>query len=84
VHGAELVAKLLLGWYHAAGGWGRAVLVNGLPGLVVFDGTHTGVFSFTVDAGRIVAIDVVRNPDKLRDLPTDGEPDWYLSEGRQD
>lgn len=78
VRGAELVAKLLLGWYQVAGGWGRAVLVNGQPGLVVFDGTHTGVFSFTVDDGRIVAIDVVRNPDKLHDLPTTGEPDWYI------
>ncbi|MGW4715616.1 RNA polymerase sigma factor SigJ [Nocardia sp. NPDC004260] len=82
VHGAELVAKLLLGWYQVAGGWGRAVLVNGQPGLVVFDGTHTGVFSFTVDDGRIVAIDVVRNPDKLRDLPTTGEPDWHLGGSR--
>jgi RNA polymerase sigma-70 factor (ECF subfamily) len=83
VHGAELVAKLLLGWYHApsaSGAWGRAVLVNGQPGLVVFDGTHTGVFAFTVDAGRIVAIDVVRNPDKLHDLPTSGAPDWYLGD----
>ncbi|MEV0250719.1 RNA polymerase sigma factor SigJ [Nocardia sp. NPDC050712] len=81
VHGAELVAKLLLGWYHAPsaqGAWGRAVLVNGHPGLVVFDGSHTGVFSFTVDDGRIVAIDVVRNPDKLRDLPTEGDPTFYL------
>jgi RNA polymerase sigma-70 factor (ECF subfamily) len=83
VHGAELVAKLLLGWYHApsaAGAWGRAVLVNGRPGLVVFDGTHTGVFAFTVDAGHIVAIDVVRNPDKLHDLPTSGAPDWHLGD----
>lgn len=81
VHGAELIAKMLLGWYHAPsaqGGWGRAVLVNGRPGLVVFDGNHTGVFDFTVDAGRIVAINVVRNPDKLHDLPTSGVPDWYL------
>ncbi|MEU8894455.1 RNA polymerase sigma factor SigJ [Nocardia sp. NPDC048505] len=83
VQGAELVAKLLLGWYHAPsaqGAWGRAVLVNGTPGLVVFDGTHTGVFSFTLDAGRIVAIDVVRNPDKLRDLPTEGDPTFFLHE----
>lgn len=81
VHGAELIAKMLLGWYHApsaANGWGRAVLVNGAPGLVVFDGNHTGVFAFTIDDGRIVAINVVRNPDKLHDLPTTGEPDWYL------
>ncbi|WP_280466213.1 RNA polymerase sigma factor SigJ [Nocardia brasiliensis] len=82
VRGAELIAKMLLGWYHApsaAGGWGRAVLVNGAPGLVVFDGNHIGVFAFTVDNGRIVSIDVVRNPDKLHDLPTSGEPDWYLN-----
>ncbi|MFE3545723.1 RNA polymerase sigma factor SigJ [Nocardia sp. NPDC059177] len=84
VRGAELIAKMLLGWYHApsaANGWGRAVLVNGVPGLVVFDGTNIGVFSFVVDGARIVAINVVRNPDKLRDLPTDGVPDWYLGGG---
>jgi RNA polymerase sigma-70 factor, ECF subfamily len=44
----------------------RMALVNGAPGLVVtdLDGILT-VVSFTVDAGRIVAIDVIRNPDKL-------------------
>ncbi|MEU7632755.1 RNA polymerase sigma factor SigJ [Nocardia sp. NPDC049220] len=86
-YGAELVAKLLMGWFHApsaAGAWGRAVLVNGQPGLVVFDGTHVGVFAFTVDDGRIVAIDVVRNPDKLHDLPISGQPDWYMNEGSAD
>lgn len=84
VHGAEVVAKLLLGWYHAPsaqGAWSRPVLVNGEAGLVVFDGTHVGVFSFTVDAGRIVAINVVRNPDKLRDLPTEGGQHWFLDQG---
>ncbi|WP_054813331.1 RNA polymerase sigma factor SigJ [Nocardia arizonensis] len=83
VFGAELVAKLLLGWYHAPaakGAWGRAVLVNGRPGLVVFDGHHVGVFDFTIDAGRIVTINVVRNPDKLHDLPSGGLPDWYLND----
>ncbi|MGN2640481.1 RNA polymerase sigma factor SigJ [Nocardia takedensis] len=82
MRGAELIAKVLLGWYGtptARTGWGRAVLVNGRPGLIVFDGVHAGVFDFTVDAGRIVAINVVRNPDKLRDLPIEGEPDWYLN-----
>ncbi|MFR9753172.1 RNA polymerase sigma factor SigJ [Nocardia sp. 004] len=85
VYGAELVAELLLGWYRTptsrARGWGRAVLVNGKPGLLVCDGRHLGVFAFTVDNGRIVAIDVVRNPDKLHNLPADHQPDWYLSEG---
>ncbi|MFD6106326.1 RNA polymerase sigma factor SigJ [Nocardia salmonicida] len=81
VRGAELIAKMLLGWYNTANGWGRAVLVNGMPGLVVFDGANVGVFSFVIDAGRVVAINVVRNPDKLRDLPTEGDPDWYLGGG---
>nr|WP_221333759.1 RNA polymerase sigma factor SigJ [Nocardia transvalensis] len=78
VRGAELVAKLFFGWYRAnTGAWGRNVLVNGRPGLVVFDGNHTGVFSFIIDDGRITGITVVRNPDKLRELP-EGGPDWYL------
>jgi RNA polymerase sigma-70 factor, ECF subfamily len=40
--------------------------VNGAPGLVLrdADGVLT-VISFTVDGGRITALDVVRNPDKL-------------------
>jgi RNA polymerase sigma-70 factor, ECF subfamily len=40
--------------------------VNGAPGLVVVDADGVlSVVSFTVDAGRITAIDVIRNPDKL-------------------
>ncbi|WP_280318165.1 RNA polymerase sigma factor SigJ [Nocardia wallacei] len=79
VRGAELVAKMFLGWYRAGtGAWGRHVLVNGGPGLLVFDGTHVGVFSFIVEGDRITGINVVRNPDKLHDLPPAEEPDWYL------
>jgi RNA polymerase sigma-70 factor (ECF subfamily) len=45
----------------------RMVDVNGAPGLLPVErsGTKT-VASFTIDAGRIVAIDIVRNPEKLR------------------
>nr|WP_231386905.1 RNA polymerase sigma factor SigJ [Nocardia sp. BMG111209] len=79
VNGAELVAKLFFGWYRAGNdASGRNVLVNGKPGLVVFDGAYLGVMSFTVDAGRVSAIQIVRNPDKLRALPAEWEPDWYL------
>jgi RNA polymerase sigma-70 factor (ECF subfamily) len=40
--------------------------VNGAPGLVLRDADGVlSVISFTVDGGRIAAIDVVRNPDKL-------------------
>ncbi|MRH92027.1 sigma-70 family RNA polymerase sigma factor [Nocardia sp. SYP-A9097] len=84
LHGASTVAETLLGFLRFAGevggAWGRSVLVNGRPGLVVFDGKSTGVFSFTIDDGRITNIDVVRNPDKLHNLPEDGEPDWALGE----
>jgi len=40
--------------------------VNGAPGLVMrdADGVLT-VIAFTIDAGRITALDVMRNPDKL-------------------
>jgi RNA polymerase sigma-70 factor, ECF subfamily len=42
------------------------VTVNGAPGLVLRDADGVlSVISFTVDRGRIAAIDVVRNPDKL-------------------
>ncbi|WP_067671974.1 RNA polymerase sigma factor SigJ [Nocardia miyunensis] len=80
VRGSELIAKLFLGWYRGAtsGAWGREVRVNGEPGLLVFDGTYPGVMSFTVERGVITAIHVVRNPDKLRHLPEEPEPDWYL------
>jgi RNA polymerase sigma-70 factor (ECF subfamily) len=44
----------------------RLVDVNGMPGMVVrgWDGLYN-VASFTIDDGRVVAIDVWRNPDKL-------------------
>ncbi|TVL92098.1 RNA polymerase sigma factor SigJ [Streptomyces sp. SAJ15] len=49
--------------------------VNGAPGLLFRDpaGGLAGVFAFTLDGddGRIVGIDVVLNPDKLRHLDLD-------------
>ncbi len=40
--------------------------VNGAPGLVLLgDDDVLSVVSFTVDGGRIAAIDIIRNPDKL-------------------
>ncbi|HLH64110.1 MAG TPA: RNA polymerase sigma factor SigJ [Solirubrobacteraceae bacterium] len=40
--------------------------VNGAPGLVTRDSDGVlSVISLTLDAGRIVAIDIIRNPDKL-------------------
>jgi RNA polymerase sigma-70 factor (ECF subfamily) len=49
---------------------GRIADVNGAPGLVFRDADgHLTVMAFTVDAERIVAIDVMRNPDKLMSVP---------------
>jgi len=44
----------------------RKVLVNGAPGLIVRDADGIlSVLALTLDAGRVVAIDVVRDPGKL-------------------
>lgn len=45
------------------------VEVNGTPGLVVRGDDGLSVMAFTVDAGLITAIDIVRNPDKLGGVP---------------
>jgi RNA polymerase sigma-70 factor (ECF subfamily) len=73
IEGAERVARLsssLAKKGLAAGATWEIVDINGLPGSmgVAPDGTVT-VMSFTVDDGRIVAIDVQRNPEKLRGVP---------------
>ncbi|MQY05463.1 RNA polymerase sigma factor SigJ [Actinomadura macrotermitis] len=67
--GADRVARLLLAFTGRPLEVLRVVLVNGAPGLVIDapSGTLT-VVSFTVDGGRITALDIVRNPDKLTSL----------------
>jgi RNA polymerase sigma-70 factor, ECF subfamily len=47
---------------------GRFARVNGATGLIVHDSNTTSVVSLTIDGGRIAAVDIVRNPDKLRGL----------------
>jgi RNA polymerase sigma-70 factor, ECF subfamily len=47
----------------------RIVDVNGVPGAITDVAGNISVLSFTVDGGRITAIDAVRNPEKLRNLP---------------
>ena len=64
--GAERVARGLIGFTRQPPRQSTIAEVNGSPGLVLVDATGVlTVVAFTVDAGRIVAIDVVRNPDKL-------------------
>jgi RNA polymerase sigma-70 factor (ECF subfamily) len=72
VAGAERVARLVVGverkW--TAGGRHQLIAVNGAPGLLTWrDGQPDSVTSVAVRDGRIAAIYVVRNPDKLAYLP---------------
>ena len=51
----------------------RMAMVNGAPGLVMRDGDGVlTVIAFTIDAGRITAMDVMRNPDKLTTVTDPG------------
>jgi len=68
--GSARIARLLLGYARRPPQRMRTALVNGAPGLVMrdADGVLT-VLALTVDAGRITAIDVIRDPDKLTAVP---------------
>lgn len=68
VAGAQRVARLVVGierkWTDA--GRHEIIIVNGEPGLLTWrDGVPDSVASFDLRDGRIAAIYVVRNPDKL-------------------
>ncbi|HWF74465.1 MAG TPA: RNA polymerase sigma factor SigJ [Solirubrobacteraceae bacterium] len=70
--GAEAVAGQALGFGRHFVRFGRVALVNGVPGIVIAPGPRAlAVAAFTVDEGRIVAIDVVADPAKLRGLAVD-------------
>jgi RNA polymerase sigma-70 factor, ECF subfamily len=73
LHGAKRIGRMLIGLLRASekagrGGQGRLARVNGSTGIVVEEEGMTSVYSLTLDGGRIVAIDVVRNPEKLQRL----------------
>lgn len=62
--GAETIARQSQA---ARGAELHPVLVNGLPGVVTIrDGRPVSLMSFTVVGGRIVAIDGIRDPDRVR------------------
>ncbi len=70
VLGADRIAKFLLGYAgkaHWAASDFQLVTVNGTPGLLLRHPlAGTGTYSFDIVEGRIRAIYIVRNPDKLR------------------
>jgi RNA polymerase sigma factor (sigma-70 family) len=68
VHGAEAVAGRAL-TYAQLSPHVRPALVNGVAGVVVApQGRPFSVMAFTVAGGRIVAIDALADPERLREL----------------
>jgi RNA polymerase sigma factor (sigma-70 family) len=69
VFGAEPLVQTFQGFLRRVASFdSRIVDVNGSPGAVTVADGNVSVMSFTIDGGRITAIDVVRNPEKLRTL----------------
>jgi RNA polymerase sigma factor (sigma-70 family) len=70
VRGAEAVANTALAFVRQAGPVvTRPALVNGAVGGVVFrEGQLVSVLGFTVTDGKIVAIDILVDPERLREL----------------
>lgn len=68
LRGAHAVASSAMA-FASLGYTGRRVLVNGAPGFVTFvDGRPFTVLGLTVAHGRIVEINVLADPDRLRHL----------------
>ena len=70
VLGADRIAKFMLG-YAGKAQWSESdfqlVTINGAPGLLIRHPlSGDGTYSFDIDGGRIRAVYVMRNPDKLR------------------
>jgi RNA polymerase sigma factor (sigma-70 family) len=71
VRGAEAVAKQALAFVRRQGSGvvARPALVNGAVGRVVFrEGRPLSVMGLTVSDGKIVAIDILADPERLREL----------------
>ena len=73
VHGAQQVARFMLGLYRQGPKWGATVelaWVNGQPGAVTHDrdGRVINVFALDIADGVVQAIRSVVNPDKLHHL----------------
>jgi RNA polymerase sigma factor (sigma-70 family) len=68
IRGAEAVASSAMSFRHLAQ-YGRALLVNGEPGAITIrDGEPLSLLAFTVVGGRIVEINVLSDPERLRSL----------------
>jgi RNA polymerase sigma-70 factor (ECF subfamily) len=73
IRGADKVARFFLGITQKAEGYPRRILwrgrINGLPGYVSMErGDTLQSTAFDIEDGRITAIYIIRNPQKLRHL----------------
>jgi hypothetical protein len=69
VTGAEQVARQILSRGAAFAPHARPAIVNGAAGLAVrIGGRPVAVIGFSVAGGRILEIDLVADPEKLRGL----------------
>ncbi len=68
--GAEAVAGVAENFRGDAAGRAEPVIVNGAAGLLVRFPARSLVAAFTVANARIVEIDIIADPDKLRGLPS--------------
>jgi RNA polymerase sigma factor (sigma-70 family) len=67
--GRDAVANLVLTRGSPRARFGRPAIVNGRPGAVVVrDGRLIALVAFTIDEDRVSEIDLVVNPDRLRDV----------------
>jgi RNA polymerase sigma-70 factor (ECF subfamily) len=67
LRGADRVARLVLARGTPTAPLGRPAIVNGRPGAVVVrDGALVAAVAFTIDADRVVEMDLVIDPVKLR------------------
>jgi RNA polymerase sigma-70 factor (ECF subfamily) len=74
VRGAQAVTRQAL-LFSRRGAWARLALVNGAIGAVVsMDGTLSAVVGFTVTNEKIVEMDILADPERLRglDIAVDG------------
>jgi RNA polymerase sigma-70 factor (ECF subfamily) len=66
--GAEAVARGA-GGFRGAAERAERLIVNGAPGVLVRFPARSFLGAFTISEGRIVAIDLITDPEKLRGLP---------------
>jgi RNA polymerase sigma-70 factor, ECF subfamily len=84
VHGAERVARLLVGLARrgrAIGMGARPVEINGHPGLLTTDpdGRLVGVLALDIADGRVQTVRSIVNPDKLHHLGPVGDLNALLA-----